>query len=57
MNRKFYENGEYTTVIDYKFIGYGINSQAVYQKILTVFSIANGIIKENEPQPVKAFYR
>lgn len=55
---KYYENENgITTVIDYKFIGNGINANSIYQKIITTFSIADGIIKFKEPQTVKCFYR
>jgi len=54
---KYYENGDITTIIEYQFIGYGINAQSVYQKIITTFSIARGVIKNREKQPVKCFYR
>ena len=57
MERKYYENGDITTVIDYRFVGYDMNANPVYRKIITTFSIADGVIKENEPQSVKCFYR
>ena len=57
MERKYYENGDITTVIDYRFVGYDSNAKPVYRKIITTFSIADGVIKENEPQSVKCFYR
>ena len=57
MNTKYYENGEITTIVRYRMIGHGINAQQVYQRIVTTFSIARGIIRDNEPQPVKCFYR
>lgn len=57
MNKQYYENGDITTVIDYRFVGYDLNAKPVYQKIITTFSISNGVIKDSEPQSVKCFYR
>ena len=57
MKTRYYENDEVTTKIDYRFIGYGLNTEAVYQKIITTFSIADGILKDSEQQTVKGFYR
>jgi hypothetical protein len=57
MKTQYYENGDKTTVVKYKFVGYGIDAQPVYQKIITVYSISDGILIDNEPQPVKVFYR
>lgn len=54
---KTYENGDKTTIVEYKAIGHGLNAQTVYQRIITVYTIADGIIKDHEPQPVKVFYR
>ena len=56
-NVKYYENGELTTKVTYKFVGWGIHAQPIYRKVVTIFSIANGVIKENESQSVKCFYR
>ena len=57
MKTKYYENGDKTTIIEYRFVGYGLDAQAVYQKIITVYSIAEGIIRDKERQPIKAWYR
>jgi len=57
MNTKYYENGDKTTIINYRFVGYGLNAQSVYQKIITVYSITEGVIIDREPQPIKTWYR
>lgn len=57
MRTRYYENGDKTTIVRFKFVGYGVNAQPVYQKIITVYSISDGVLIDNEPQPVKVFYR
>jgi hypothetical protein len=57
MNTKYYDNGDKTTIIEYRFVGYGLDSQSVYQKIITTYSIAEGVIIDHEPQPIKTWYR
>ena len=57
MNTKHYENGDITTIINYRFVGWGLDAQSVYQKIITTYSIAEGVIKNEEPQPIKTWYR
>jgi hypothetical protein len=54
---KTYENNGITTVIEYRWVGYGKDAQSVYQKIVTTYTIAEGIIIDHLPQPVKVFYR
>ena len=39
METKYYENGDITTIIYYRFVGYGIHAQAIYRRIITTFSI------------------
>ena len=57
MKTRYYENGDKTTIVRFRFVGYGIDAQPVYQKIITVYSISEGVLVDNEPQPVKVFYR
>ena len=57
MKTNYYENGEITTIVNYRFVGYGTDAQAIYRRIITTFSISRGIIRENEPQSVNCFYR
>ena len=52
---KYYENGDKTTKIEYQWIGYGLDAQSVYKKIITVFSIEEGVIKQEIRLP--KFYR
>ena len=53
---RYYENGDITTKVQYIPVGHGRNAETVYKKHITVFSIANGIIKD-EIIPCKVFYR
>ena len=57
MDRKYYENGDITTIVEFRWAGYGINAQSVYDKIITTFSVADGIIKNCEIVPYKKFCR
>jgi hypothetical protein len=57
METKYYENGDKTTIIEYRWVGYGKDAKSVFQKIITVYSIAEGIIRDKERQPIKAWYR
>ena len=57
MKTKYYENGDITTIIYYRFVGYGMDAQPIYRRIITTFSISRGVIRENEPQSVNCFYR
>lgn len=56
MNTKYYENGDKTTIIEYRFVGYGLNAESVYQKIITVYSIADGVTVDHEPQAINTWY-
>jgi len=57
MNTRYYENGDVTTIIEYRFVGYGKDAQAVHQKIITTYSIAEGVIRDKERQSIRAWYR
>lgn len=52
-----YENSDITTIVDFVFVGYGLNAQAVFAKRITTYSISDGIIKNNEYIPAKCWYR
>lgn len=54
---KYYENGDIITEVVFKPSGYGLDAQMVYHKIVTTFSIADGIIKDREYVPCKVFCR
>lgn len=51
MNAKYYENENKITKIEYEWVGYGINAESVYKKIITVFTIAEGIVKQEVKLP------
>ena len=57
MNTRYYENGDITTIVEYRFVGYGKSAKPVYQKIITTYSIARGVIRDKERQSIKAWYR
>lgn len=57
MKTRYYENGDKTTIIEYRWVGYGKDAKSVFQKIITVYSIAEGVIIDHEPQSIRAWYR
>ena len=54
---KYYENEGITTIVKFVFAGHGIDAQEVYSKRITTFSVSDGVIKDNEYIPCKAFFR
>ena len=57
METRYYENGDITTKVEYKWVGYGLDAQSVYCKFITTFSIAKGVIKNREYVRANCFYR
>ena len=55
--KRIYENGETSTAVEFFPVGYGINGQLVYAKRITVYTIADGIIKNGEYVAPAKWYR
>ena len=55
--KRFYENGDVSTVVEFFPVGYGINAQTVYAKRITTYTIADGIIKDGEYVAPAIWYR
>ena len=55
--KRIYENGNVSTMVEFIPVGYGVNSQVVYAKRVTTYTIAEGIIKDREYIAPKAWYR
>lgn len=47
MNTRYIENDKTTWKLTYEFKGYGMNAEPIYMERITEFSIADGILIEN----------
>ena len=55
--KKYYENGNITTIVEYVFCGYGIDAQSIFGKFITTFSIEKGVILDRKYVSPSCFFR
>ena len=55
--KKYYENGDITTIVELVFCGYGIHAQSIFGKFVTTFSIEKGVIIDRSYISPNCFFR